>query len=70
MNRPLFPPPFPRPLPAVSRDFGHDPVTLDRVAAEHSAVLCERERRYRHLARADGRQSALARALGYDKNGD
>ena len=60
----------PRPLPSVSRDFGHDPLTLDRVAAEHSAALAERERRLRHMARPDGRQSALARALGYDENGD
>jgi hypothetical protein len=63
LNAPL------KPLPEVSKEFGHDPQTLDRVAAEHSAALVERERS-RFMARPDGSQSAYARFIGFDENGD
>lgn len=51
----------PKPLPEVARDFGHDPLVLDRVAREHSDAL---------MARADGRQSAYARFIGFDEDGN
>jgi hypothetical protein len=35
----------PKALPSVARDFGHCPLILDRVAAEHSAAMVRGERR-------------------------
>jgi hypothetical protein len=41
------------PLPEVSREFGHSPAILDRVAAEHSAEMVRVERGERE-AKRDG----------------